>query len=729
MSTELTLPVGGMTCASCVAHVEAALRSLPGVDVAAVNLITRSVRVSFDEVKVQPVALVDVVNAAGYFAELPSTVTSVIDQQCAQDLEMRVEARSSFARAAWALVSAALVMGFAMPWMHPSGSTHGEHSSAPPPWLQWGLIAVAVVVVAGTAGPIFRRAVRAARVGTTDMNTLVVLGVLASIGGSMAGAVYVDAALFIVGFVLLGQGLEARARGSTTAALQALAGLRAHSAHSVREDGSVVDVPLNQVRRGDLVLLAPGEAVVADATVEEGESHVDESMLTGEPVPVKKGVGDVVVGGTTNGAQPLRVRVLRTGDDSTLSRLLRLLRDAQASKAPTQRLADRVAAFFVPLILVLATLTLVVWWVVAGFDEAVSHAVAVLVIACPCAMGLAVPTAVMVATGRAAQQGILVKGGEVLERAIDVDAVVFDKTGTLTRGRLEVVAFAGSDDALALAAAVEGSSEHPLARAIVQEAERRGLQKSKAKNVQVIAGVGVQGMVDGLCVGVGNHRLPATIDAGLQGSEQELLAAGHVVVRIVVDGVVGGVVGGDDPIRPEAADVVRALGLPARILTGDRIETARRVGAVVGISVIDAGLMPADKLHMVKALAQRAMVVGDGVNDAAALAAAHLGVAMGSGTEIAVNAADVVLLRADLRGLTFLLALARQTRRIMRQNLAWAFGYNVVMIPVAAGVFAGAGLELSPVLASAAMALSSVSVVTNSLRLARCKIGASAPRA
>ena len=719
MSTELTLPVGGMTCAACVGHVEHALLALPGVDAAAVNLMTRSAKVSFDPSKQQPDALVAAVNEAGYFAELPSTSTTLIDAQRAQDAELASEARSRFIRAGVALVAGVIVMTVGMPLMHGAdqGAGHAAHDAAP--WLSWLLIAGSVVVVAATAGPIFSRAFRAARARTTDMNTLVVIGVLASIIASIGGALYVDASLFIVGFVLLGQGLEARARGKTMSALQSLASLRPDVAHRVMDDGSIVDAPLSELRRGDLVLLRPGEPVVADATIEEGESHVDESVLTGEPVPVKKGIGDVVVGGTTNGGQALRARVLRTGDDSTLSRLLRLLRDAQASKAPTQRLADRVAAVFVPVILLLAALTFAVWWAIGGTDAAVLHAVAVLVIACPCAMGLAVPTAVMVATGRAARQGILIKGGEVLERAADVDAVIFDKTGTLTRGRPAVVGFAGDEDALTLAATVERSSEHPLAHAIVEEAKARGRKTGRATDVKVVVGGGVQGVVDGVVVAVGNDRLVSKIDEGLEASEREFMAAGHAVVRVGVDGVARALVAVDDPIRPEAKEVVRALGRPTRMLTGDREETARRVAALVGIDEVDARLLPQDKHLIVRGLPGRVMVVGDGINDAPALAEAWVGVAMGSGTEVAVDAADVALLRPDLRGITVLLALAQQTRRVMRQNLAWAFGYNVVMIPVAAGLFAFAGLELSPVMAAAAMALSSVSVVTNSLRLAR----------
>jgi Cu+-exporting ATPase len=439
-------------------------------------------------------------------------------------------------------------------------------------------------------------------------------------------------------------------------------------------------------------------------------------------VPQKKQTGDVVVGGTTNTSSSLTIEVSRTGDDSTVSRLLQLLREAQAQKAPTQRLADRVAAIFVPVILALAAVTFAVWFFVGGVDAAIVHAVAVLVIACPCAMGLAVPTAVMVATGRAAQQGVLIKGGEVLERAADVDAVIFDKTGTLTVGRPGVSEFVvreGRDDVIARALAVERASEHPLAKAITQHPAWSALPKKKAKDQNVVVGSGVSGVVDGKVVVVGNRRFGFSVDDALAAAEARLLDSGHSVVFFAEDGVACVVVGVRDAVRAEASDVVKRLGVPSRMLTGDQPATAKRVADDVGVGTVDASLLPADKVRIVNEQGGHALFVGDGVNDAAALAAAWVGVAMGSGAEVAVRAADVALLRGDLRGLLVLLDVARAARRVMRQNLIWAFGYNVVMVPIAAGVFAAAGLELSPMLASAAMALSSISVVTNSLRLQR----------
>jgi Cu+-exporting ATPase len=499
-------------------------------------------------------------------------------------------------------------------------------------------------------------------------------------------------------------------------------------AHRVFDDGSVVDVPLADLRRMDVIVVRAGERVPADAIVVEGSSDVDESMLTGESRRVPKTKGSTIVGGTVNGSQPLSAKVERLGDDSVLSRLLRLVREAQSAKAPTQRLADKIAAVFVPSILALAAVTFAVWWGLRDVEHGVRFAVAVLVIACPCAMGLAVPTAVMVATGAAARAGVLIKGGDVLEKAAAVDLVVFDKTGTLTVGAptvVDAVVFADHtrDDVMALAAAVERTSEHPLARAIVAAAKPK-----RAKDVVVVEAAGVVGTVGGVVVAVGSRRLleqrTVDVNAHVASEEARLLADGHIVVFVVVDGAVAALVAVNDAVRDDAASSVAALaalGIKARMLTGDRRETALRVGTAVGIVDIDAEVLPADKLARMTALSatHTTMMVGDGVNDAAALAAASVGVGMGSGTDVAIAAADVALLRPQLAGLVTLVRTARAARRVMHQNLAWAFGYNVVMIPIAAGVLTPLGIELSPILASVAMALSSVSVVTNSLRLAR----------
>jgi Cu+-exporting ATPase len=744
--SSITLPVGGMTCAACVAHVEHALQATPGVSNVVVNLMTRSAAVMFDSAHASPEALVVAVNNAGYAAELPSSVASVLDDQQANERDLAHEVKDRFFRAAIALSSAALAMLVSMPLMHgtrPDPLAHWLMTFIDPPLrAMWpGLYAVpsstllAVIVVGGgaalmaTLGPIAQRTWQAARHKNTDMNTLVLFGVGASLLSSLLGDIYVDAALFITGFVLLGQGLEARARQRATSALHALATLQPAVAHRVFDDGSIVDVPLVDLRRMDVIVVRAGERVPADAVVVEGSSDVDESMLTGEARRVPKAKGSTIVGGTVNGSQPLQAKVERLGDDSVLSRLLRLVREAQSAKAPTQRLADTIAAVFVPSILALAAVTFAVWWGLRDVEHGVRFAVAVLVIACPCAMGLAVPTAVMVATGAAARVGVLIKGGDVLEKAAAIDLVVFDKTGTLTVGAptvVDVVVFAEHtrDDVLALAAAVERTSEHPLARAIVTAAAK----PKRAKDVVVVEAAGVVGTVGGVAVAVGNRRLleqrAVEMNAHVASEEARLLADGHIVVFVVVDAAVAAVVAINDAVRDDAASSVSALaalGIKARMLTGDRRETALRVGAAVGIVDVDAEVLPADKLARITALSttHTTMMVGDGVNDAAALAAASVGVGMGSGTDVAIAAADVALLRPQLAGLVTLVRTARAARRVMHQNLAWAFGYNVVMIPIAAGVLTPLGIELSPILASVAMGLSSVSVVTNSLRLAR----------
>ncbi len=746
-TTRLSLPVGGMTCAACVAHVEHALAAQPGVSDVVVNLMTRSAAVTLDPAMITAEALVTAVNDAGYAAELPASTADVLADQRKNEAELAHEVKDRFVRAAVALVGGAIAMLVSMPLMHGTRADPVAHwlmTFIDPPlraiWpglytLPSSAVLTSLLIGGGlvllvTLGPIAARAVSAARHKTTDMNTLVLFGVGASLLSSLLGEIYVDAALFITGFVLLGQGLEASARQRATSALHALATLQPAIVHRELDDGTVVDVALGELRRDDIVVIHAGERVPADAVVIEGSGDVDESMLTGESRAVGKTVGSVVVGGTVNGSQGLRAKVQRLGDDSVLARLLRLVRDAQSAKAPTQRLADRVAAIFVPTILVLAAVTFAVWWGISGLQEAARYAVAVLVIACPCAMGLAVPTAVMVATGAAARRGVLIKGGDVLERAASIDVVIFDKTGTLTVGHpvvVDVVCFGGAErvDVLAKAAAVERTSEHPLAKAVV---EAHGAPPRRAKDVEAIAGAGLRGSVANVVVGVGNRRLAAAmgivVGADADAAEARLLAAGHIVVFVMVDAAVSAVVALDDAVRADAraaVDGLRGLGITPHMLTGDRRATAERIAAELGIDHVDAEVLPAEKLTTVKALSasHHTMMVGDGVNDAAALAGASVGVGLGGGTDVAIAAADVALLRPQLSGLVTLVTIARRAKRVMHQNLVWAFGYNVVMIPIAAGVLTPVGIELSPILASVAMALSSVSVVTNSLRLAR----------
>ncbi len=461
-----------------------------------------------------------------------------------------------------------------------------------------------------------------------------------------------------------------------------------------------------------------------------------------------KVAGDSAIGGSVNGSQPLKLRLQKLGKDSTLHGLLRLLREAQASRAPTQRVADRVAAVFVPAMIALAALTFALWFFISGIDDATRFAVAVLVVACPCAMGLAVPTAVVVATGKAASAGILIKGGDILERSAGIDTVVFDKTGTLTEGRpavVDVVAVVDDvsvedvsvedvsvDDVIAIAAGLEKSSEHPLGLAIVAACQARGKKPRRVKEVVAVAGAGLQGSIDGVVVGIGNERLLTGLGVvvdGTAGAVAASLAAGRMPLIVVAGGRAIGVIALDDAVRDDAALAIAALrgaGIRVRMLTGDRRATADRVGLALGLTPgdIDAEVLPADKLRVVQALSATNAVafVGDGVNDAAALAAATVGVGMGTGTDVAVAAADIALMRPRLVAIADVVRLARRTRRIMLQNLGWAFGYNLIMLPLAAGALSSFGVALSPILASVAMSLSSVTVVANSLRLSRFKM-------
>lgn len=772
---RLSLPVGGMTCAACVAHVDEALRRAPGVEDVSVNLITRAATVTLTDEsaldahhKSQTVAtLIGVVEGAGYFAHAPPDDDHVLAEQRRGDAGLAEEARERLFRGVVALVAASLAMLLSMPLMHGSGGASGGHDALthglmvvmdPPvqralPWLYTmptttllvALLGVFVPVLGWVIRPIAARALAAARHGTTDMNTLVVLGATASLASSLLGDIAVDAALFIVGFVLLGQAAEARARGRASAALSALADLRVEVAHRELDDGSFADVAPEELRVADVIVIKPGERSPGDGVVVEGAGSVDESLLTGESRPVDKVVGSEVSGGSVNGSQPLKVKLTRLGGDSTLHQLLRLLREAQANRAPTQRLADRVAAVFVPAMIALAAVTFMAWWAIAGLDEAARYAVAVLVVACPCAMGLAVPTAIVVATGKAARAGVLVKGGDVMERLASIEVVVFDKTGTLTRGRPGVtrVVFAeGVDEAavLALAAGVEKGSEHPLARAVVAAAAGRSARPKRVKQLETLAGAGLKATLDGRVVGVGNARMlqalgldedaiaAATALAATTGDDGD--AAPLFIIDTVGDrAVVVGVLFVSDEPRDDAAAALAALaplGVATRMLTGDRRQTAVAVARGLGLPEdrVLAEVLPEDKLRYIETLRNDETVafVGDGVNDAAALAAATVGVGISEGTEVAAAAADVVLLRPRLLAIPDLIRLARATKRLMKQNLGWAFGYNLVMLPLAMGLLSPWGLRLSPVLAAVAMSVSSVTVVLNSLRLQRFRM-------
>ncbi|MBK6684372.1 MAG: cation-translocating P-type ATPase [Deltaproteobacteria bacterium] len=759
--SRLTLPVGGMTCAACVGHVDQALRKAPGVADVNVNLITRAASITMEAGALDPehkpttvAALVAAVERAGYFAHAPDDEEDVLADQRRADQSLAEESRGRLSRAVVALVAAVVAMLVSMPLMH--GQTHDQVSSAlmsvldppirhvlpglyqlPPGRLLAGLLGVFGPILAWAIWPIAKRAWAAARALTTDMNTLVVLGASASLASSLLGDIAVDAALFIVGFVLLGQAAEGRARGRTSAALSALANLRVEVAHRELDDGTVLDLPPQDLRVGDQVVVKPGERLPGDGVVVEGVGYTLEAILTGESRPVEKQLGAEVLGGSVNGEQPLKVKLTRLGKDSTLHQLLRLLREAQAQRAPTQRLADRVAAVFVPSMIGLALLTFSFWWAYESLEVAARFAIAVLVVACPCAMGLAVPTAIVVASGRAARAGVLIKGGEVLERLASVKRVVFDKTGTLTRGQpvvsRQVVLAPGHTEAelLSLAAGLEKSSEHPLARAIQAAATQAQVKPARVKSLEVVAGAGLVGVVEGRAVGIGNLRLLRHL--GLSSEVQahaEGAGAGEDSPMFLVEGdQVLGFLSTTDQLRDDAVSTLRALealGVHTSMLTGDRRATALVVARALGLpeTGVTAEVLPAEKVAQIQRSKSEASTafVGDGVNDAAALAAADVGIGLSDGSEVAVAAADVALLRPRLAAIPELLRLARQTKRLMIQNLGWAFGYNLVMLPLAMGLFSPWGLRLSPVLAAVAMSVSSVTVVLNSLRLQNFRI-------
>jgi P-type Cu+ transporter len=763
-SSDLTIPVQGMTCAACSARIQRVLERTPGVSAANVNLMTGSATVSYDPSSVTPDRLVDAIRDTGYGAELPAPDGSVEALVDAQDAAREEEIRDLRRKLILSLVAAALAMLFSMPLAALVG--HGVNDPLMPlmmpltdllrrvaPWIdrvsadtwRWLLLALTAPVVGWAGRHFYTRAWAAFRHHSADMNTLIAVGTGAAFAYSVvvtladdwlsargiAPHVYYEAVVWIIALILLGNLLEARAKSRTSGAIRRLAGLRPHTARVAR-DGVEVEIPLAQLRPGDEVVVRPGEKIPADGTVVDGASYVDESMLTGEPIPVHKRPGDTVVGATLNRNGAIRVRVERVGADTVLSRIIRLVQQAQGSKAPIQRLADRIAAVFVPVVIAIAIATFVLWLLLGpepAYLQGLVAAVTVLIIACPCAMGLAVPTAVMVSTGRGAELGILIKGGEPLERSERLDTVVFDKTGTVTEGRPAVQQVVGDDESslLRLAASVERLSEHPLGEAIVAEAVARGLPLVEPRDFESRTGRGVAGRVDGRTVAAGNLAMLVElgVSPGRFAVEAERLAAEALTpVYVVVDGSVAGVVAVADPIKPTAREAVAALrgmGIQSVMLTGDNARTAASVAGAVGIEQVVADVLPERKLKEIRRLQEEGRsvaMVGDGLNDAPALAQADVGIAIGTGTDVAMEAGDITLMRGDPLGVPRAIQLARRTMRVIRQNLFWAFVYNVIGIPIAAGaLYPTFGIRLTPAMAAAAMAVSSVSVVANSLRL------------
>ena len=737
--SAISFPVTGMTCAACQARVQRALAAEPGVIDASVNLLTNSAAVHYDAAAVSPDRLIEAVRATGYDAELPAVEPSALGATSQQEEAEVSEARSLAVKAAVSLLAGVIGMILSMALM---GNA----------LVNYALLVLTTGILAWAARDIYRRAWRALRHGSADMNTLVALGtgsaflysVLATVApglfarNGIAPDVYYEAVIVIVGFVLAGRAIEARAKRKTSAALRKLVTLLPATAR-IEQGSAWIEKPLGEVKSGEIVVVRPGERIPVDGNVIDGGSEVDESMLTGEPFPVAKTAGDAVVGGTVNTTGALRYRATSVGADSVLARIVGLMRDAQATRAPIQRLADRVSAVFVPAVLGIAIITFLAWYFLAdtaALPRAIAAAVSVLIIACPCAMGLAVPTAVMVATGRGAELGLLIKGGEILQRAGDVDTVVLDKTGTVTEGTptvKRVVALNGDEsEILRVAGSLERHSEHPIAASVVGAALERDNRLEVVTDFRAHTGRGVTGTLGERHVAVGNaqlmRELRVDVDSAVEARDAER-TAGDSELYVAVDGRILGLIVVSDSVRPssrEAVEKLEGMGIDVLLLTGDRQSAAEAIARDAGISRVVAEVLPAGKVEEIRRLQAENRVVamvGDGINDAPALAQSDVGISMPRGTDIAIEASDIALMRSDLRGVPMAISLSRRTMATMKQNLFWAFVYNVVGIPIAAGVlFPVTGLMLSPIIASAAMALSSVSVVMNSLRLRRARL-------
>ena len=739
--TELTLPVIGMTCASCVNRIERYLNRADGVAQATVNLATERATVHFDPARIDRAGIVDTIRAAGY--DVRRTDAAATGDEAGQVQEAAEREQRDLLWQALAATGIGLAMMAVMFW--PGGA----------PWpmerVNVWLLVPATIVQFMLGRRFIVPAAKGLPHGDLNMNTLVAMGTLAAYGYSLfvtllpevvtdAGLTletYYDSAAVIIGLILFGRWLEARAKGRASGAIRALLELRPATARVIR-NGVEFDLPVDQVREGDLLRVRPGDKVPVDGILTDGASALDESMLTGESLPVEKVAGDRVIGATLNTSGSFVMRAEKVGSETALEQIVRLVEQAQGSKAPIQRLADRVTGWFVPAVVGVALLTFATWMLFGPEPRlpfALSSAIAVLIIACPCAMGLATPTAIMVGTGKGAEHGILVRNGTALEQAQRITTVVLDKTGTLTRGALSVTAVEPRDmpeaELLALAAGAERGSEHPVAEAIVRHALASGQPVPDASHFEAIAGGGVRATVDGHALLIGTERLLRDAGIAVDGARTS-----DSPVFVAVDGVLAGVIGVADTIRPEAARAVarlRTRGLDVWMITGDRAATAARIAELAGIAPnrILAEVLPGEKAAQVDRLQREGAtvaMVGDGINDAPALAQADLGIAIGTGADVALEASDITILGDDLGSVPDGIGLSRATMRVIRQNLGWAFGYNILLIPVAAGVlYPLLGLTLSPALAAGAMALSSVSVVSNSLRLRAFQPASSQP--
>lgn len=741
-TVKKTFAIKGMHCASCVTLLEGALRNLPDVTEATVNLATEKATVTYDPDRVSDERLKSAVATVGYQA----LIADEIEHEDAERARKQKELKALKLR-----VGISLFLGALIVW----GSFPGLMETAPEPlknpWLQL-LLALPVQFWAGWQ--FYRATFSSLRHRTANMDTLVAIGTTVAFGYStlitvLPGVVsrlgikpepYFDVSTIIIGLILLGRYLEARAKAGTSEAIKKLLGLQAKTARVLR-NGQETDVPVDQVVIGDTIRVRPGEKVPVDGVITEGASALDESMVTGESIPVDKKAGDTVIGATINTSGSFLFKATKVGSETMLAQIVRLVQEAQGSKAPIQRLADLVSSYFVPVVIMLAVATFALWYVLGPspvLSFALLNTVAVLIIACPCAMGLATPTAIMVGTGLGAQRGVLIKDAEALETAHKVNAIIFDKTGTLTEGKPKVtavVARAGrtEEDLLAAEYALEQSSSHPVAAAIVNEAKRRGIMAPPAPEAfEAVSGYGVRGTVGGKHVVAGTERFmrASGIDvSALRGDIDRLMDGGNTITIVAVGGQAIGVIGIADTVKPTAKAAVAELsrlGIEVAMITGDHERVARAVADELGISRYFASVLPGDKASYVQKLqaeGKKVAMVGDGINDAPALAAADVGIAIATGTDVAIEAADVTLVNKDLRSLATTILLSRRTMRTIKQNLFWAFGYNIILIPVAMGaLYPVWGILMNPVFASAAMAASSISVVVNSLLLKRLKL-------
>ncbi len=750
-TAKVELPITGMTCANCAATIERTLnKKVPGVMNAAVNFATEKATVEYIPGLVSRADMVAAIEKAGYGVIEASADEMEDAEQAARDAEIRDQTRKFWIGVAFSLplflLSMARDLGFLGEWAHA-------------PWVNWLMFVLATPVQFYVAWDYYIGAYKALRNSSANMDVLIAMGssvayayslvvtIFLTLGSTAAGDyVYFETAAVIITLIKLGKLLEALAKGKTSAAIKKLMGLRAKTARVVR-DGAEIDIPIEHVAVGDVVVVRPGEKIPVDGIVVDGRSAVDESMITGESLPVGKKPGDEVIGATLNKQGRLKFEATKVGSETALAQIIRLVQEAQGSKAPIQRLADQVSNVFVPVVIALAVLTMLVWWFVvgAGFTPALIRLVAVLVIACPCALGLATPTSIMVGTGKGAEHGILFKNSEALERAHSLKAIVLDKTGTLTVGEPSVTdvvvgqsAPGAENELLRLAASAERGSEHPLGEAIVRAAQAQSLSLVEPEQFEAVTGRGIIAHVDGRKIALGNQRLMTERSIHLNGLEIEakrLQADAKTAMWVAVDGEAAGIIAVADTIKPtskEAVAEMHRLGLKVIMLTGDNQATADAIAREVGIDAVRAEVLPGDKSAEVKRLQESGVglvaMVGDGINDAPALAQADVGIAIGTGTDVAMETADVTLMRGDLRSVPEAIALSKATMRIIKQNLFWAFFYNIILIPVAMGVlypFTALPMmlrALHPILAAFAMAFSSVSVVSNSLRLRRVKI-------